>query len=235
MEIRGFVFDMDGTLVDTNWAHIEAWRRALADHGYDVPRLRIVPEIGKGGDQLLPSVLGEEIDERTGDRIRDTQADRFRRFASQVRFELFPGAVELLRALREREIRIALATSSEREFLELIEERADCDLQSLVDEVVTRSDAEHSKPEPDLITVAVEKLGLPRASCLMVGDTGHDGEACRRAGVPFVALLCGGVGQEELERAGARYIWRDPADMLGSLDDLLGTAAVPGSAAHERR
>lgn len=227
LEIRGIVFDMDGTLVDTNWAHVEAWRRAFADHGYDVPRVRIVPEIGKGGDQLLPALLGRDTDEREGDAIRDTQAERFRHFASLVQFELFPGVVELLEALRARDIPVALATSSEREFLELIERRAACDLQALADVVVTKSDAEHSKPAPDLVVAAVQRLGLDPSQCLMVGDTTHDGEACRKAGVPFAALLCGGASREELERAGARHIWRHPAGMLDALDRLLGETVFP--------
>src|SRR5919107_1825803 len=113
MTLRGMIFDLDGTLVDTNPAHIEAWRRAFQRLGFEVPVERIVPEVGKGGDKLVPSVLGREAEERYGEELRKRQKSEFLEIARRQRFRIFPGTVEIFEALRERGIRTALATSSD--------------------------------------------------------------------------------------------------------------------------
>src|SRR5215213_5994425 len=111
MPTRAMIFDIDGTLVDTNPAHVEAWRRAFRRLGYDVARERIELEIGKGGDKLVPSVLGEAGEARSGEQLRKAQKEEFLSIAGKERFRVFPGVPEIFGVLRERSIRTALATS----------------------------------------------------------------------------------------------------------------------------
>jgi len=226
MTIRGIIFDIDGTLVDTNPAHVEAWRRAFRRFGYDVPTARIVPEIGKGGDKLVPSVLGQEVEEHCGEALRRAQKEEFLGIAQQERFRVFPGVQEICQAFRVRRIRSALATSSDDKHLDATLASAGVDLRSLADVVVTKSDADSSKPAPDLVVAALEELGLAPAECAMVGDTIYDGRACQAAGVAFLAVLSGGTPETALLQAGARGVWRDVRHLLTDLDRALELAAL---------
>src|SRR6185436_16475015 len=126
------IFDVDGTLVDTNAAHVEAWRRAFQRSGYDVPTERIVMEIGKGGDKLVPSILGEEVEKRRGEALRRAQKEEFLALAKREHFRIFSGVPELLRALKNRGIRTALATSSDDKLLDASLASAGVDLREMV-------------------------------------------------------------------------------------------------------
>jgi len=221
MAVEAVIFDMDGTLVDTNAAHVEAWRRAFEKGGFAVEAGRIAPEIGKGGDKLVPSVLDEATDREHGDDLRESNGDEFLKIAGAQQFAVFPQADELLAALHERGLKVALATSAKKEYLEAIEKSAGIDLQGLADLVITADDAEQSKPAPDLVLATVRKLGLSPAKCVMVGDTPHDAEACRRAGVSFVGVRTGGHTEAALTGAGARAVWDDVSDLLAHLDEAL--------------
>ena len=225
MTVNGVIFDIDGTLVDTNPAHVEAWRRAFQQLGFDVPAERIVVEIGKGGDKLVPSVLGEDVEVRHGEALRTAQKQEFLAIARQERFRVFPGAREIIRELRERGIRTALATSSDEKHLEATLASAGLDLHRLADVIVTKSEADASKPSPDLVVAAVEQLGLPPVQCAMVGDTIYDGQACLGAGVAFLGVLSGGSTEEAVLRAGARAVWQDVAHLLDELDRALELAS----------
>jgi len=226
------IFDIDGTLVDTNPAHVEAWRRAFKQLGFDIPAERIVVEIGKGGDQLVPSVLGQDVEARHGEALRAAQKKEFLAIAGQERFRVFPGAEDILRELRERGIPTALATSSDEKHLDATLASAGVDFRRLADVVVTKREADASKPSPDLIIAAVEELGLPPLHCALVGDTIYDGRACLAAGVAFLGVLSGGSTEEALLEAGARAVWRDVAHMLAELDRALEVAS-PAAATHE--
>jgi phosphoglycolate phosphatase-like HAD superfamily hydrolase len=226
MALLGMIFDIDGTLVDTNPAHVEAWRGAFQRFGYDVSVERIRVEIGKGGDLLVPSILGEQVEQRHGEALRKTQKEEFLKIARQERFRVFPCVPELFRALRERNIRTALATSSDRKHLQAICQSAGIDLPSLADVLVTKDEAEASKPAPDLVIVAWEKLALTSAECAMVGDTVYDGQACRGAGVVFIGLLSGGTSADELLEAGACGVWRDTGHLYADLDHALELATL---------
>jgi HAD superfamily hydrolase (TIGR01509 family) len=230
MTVRGMIFDIDGTLVDTNPAHVEAWRRAFGRTGFHVPTERIVPEIGKGGDKLVPSILGREAEERFGEALRKAQKEEFLSIAKRQRFRVFPGVPELFRSLRERRIRTALATSSDDKHLDATLASADIDLRSLAEVVITKSDAPSSKPAPDLVVAAVEELNLPAAQCAMVGDTIYDGQACQAAGVVFLGVLSGGSTETALLEAGARAVWRDVAHLLSDLDRALEVASLAAAA-----
>lgn len=231
MNMRGIIFDLDGTLVDTNPAHVEAWRRAFQRFTYVVPVERIVPEIGKGGDKLVPAIIGEEAEKRQGEALRKAQKEEFLAIAMREHFKVFPGVPELLRALGERGVRTALATSSNDKHLDATLASARIDLRKLVDVVVTKSDAPSSKPAPDVIVAAVEQLGLRPRQCAMVGDTIYDGQACQAAGVVFLAVLTGGTTETALLEAGARAVWRDVAHLLADLDRALELASFAAAAA----
>jgi phosphoglycolate phosphatase-like HAD superfamily hydrolase len=123
-------------------------------------------------------------------------------------------------------LRIALATSAKMDYLDATLESAHLDLKLVVQEIVTADDAASSKPAPDIVVADVQKLGLAPDQCVMVGDTPHDGEACGRAGVPFIGLRCGGWSAEALRAAGARSVWTDPVDLLEHLDAALAGAAA---------
>ena len=188
MAVHAIIFDIDGTLVDTNPFHVEAWRRAFSSAGYDVPTERIEEEIGKGGDLLVPAILGEEGEKRDGETLRQNQKHQFLNIARSTRFRVFRFVPQLFEALRERGVRTALATSSDKKHLQATCDSAGLDLPKLADVLVTKDDAGASKPEPDLVIVAVEKLGLTAGDCAMVGDTIYDAQACCGAGVVFLGL-----------------------------------------------
>lgn len=226
MPLRAVIFDIDGTLIDTNPAHVEAWRRAFERHGYDVPVERIVVEIGKGGDKLVPSVLGDEVEEREGEPLRKDQKAEFLAIAKRERFRVFSGAEEIFPALRERGIRTALATSSDDKHLDATMASAGVDFRRLADVVVSRTPSDASKPSPDLVLAAVEELALQPSQCAMVGDTVYDGQACQSAGVVFLGVLTGPADEAELVEAGASAVWRDLAQLLSELDRALEIASV---------
>jgi HAD superfamily hydrolase (TIGR01549 family) len=226
MTLRGMIFDIDGTLIDTNPAHVEAWRRAFKRFGFDVPAQRIVVEIGKGGDKLVPSVLGQDIEERQGESLRKGQKEEFLNIARRERFAVFPEAAEIFPILRQRGIQTALATSSDEKHLDATLASAGVDFRKLVDAVVTRTPDEASKPSPDLILSALEELDLLPADCAMVGDTVYDGLACQAAGVAFLGVLTGPATEDELWEVGARGVWRDVGHLLADLDRALEAATL---------
>ena len=229
MTMRGMIFDVDGTLIDTNAAHVEAWRRAFRRFGFDVPLERIVPEIGKGGDKLVPSILGDEAEQRLGDALRDTQNQEFLGIAKQQRFRVFPGVEKVFAECRARGIRTAVATSSNETQLEATQASAKLDLHRLADFVVTRTENEASKPAPDLVVAAVQELRLAPSDCAMVGDTVYDGLACRGAGVAFLGVLTGPASEADLLEVGARGVWRDVGHLVEDFDRALEMASPAGA------
>ena len=235
MAVDALIFDLDGTLLDTNRLHVRAWVSAFAGEGIPIGPDRIAVEIGKGGDLLVPAVLGPAADAEAGDRLRKREKREYARIAETEGIPLFDGAEALVREVRRRGLKTALATSSDVEQLDAAFAAAGTDLRELVDVVLTADDAAASKPAPDIVLAAVEKLGMSPAQCAMIGDTTYDAEACHVAGVVCLALLCGGTGGLALRAAGARAVWRDPAHLLAELDDALriaspGTARLDGGA-----
>jgi HAD superfamily hydrolase (TIGR01509 family) len=230
MPYQAAIFDIDGTLIDTNEAHVESWREAFIEQGHEVSLERIRPQIGKGGDQLVPAILGNGVNEAASKQLAKGHDEAFFRAAQRQQFRVFPEIGELFNALRRRGMRIALATSSQMTAVQTIETSARFALRSLADIIVTADDAEATKPNPDLVFAALKKLGLPPARAFFVGDTAHDGEAARSAGVPFVGLLCGGCSSDQaLREAGAQSVWQDPMDLLRHLEEALGNEVLPPS------
>jgi HAD superfamily hydrolase (TIGR01549 family) len=225
MPVHGIIFDIDGTLVDTNPTHVEAWQRAFRTLGYDVPADRIEVEIGKGGDQLVPAILGDEAERRDGDALRKGQKEEFLRLAGGRRFAVFRCVPEIMKTLRDREIRTALATSSDEKHLRATSESAGIDLSHLADFLVTNDEAQYSKPAPDLVIAACEKLQLGPGECAMIGDTIYDAQACQGAGVVFLGVESGGTGAATLLAAGAAGVWVDTGHLYSDLDHALERAA----------
>lgn len=225
MALDGFIFDVDGTLIDTNSLHAQAWEQAFEEYGFSIPAERIVYEIGQGGDRLVPSLIGESAAQEHGEVLRDAHGDRYLELIETVPVSVFPQVEALFEAVKERGLQVAIATASQREHFEQVLEQAGLDLFEMADEVVTDSDVEESKPHPDTVSAAVRKLGLAPGQCVMVGDTPYDAEACLRAGVVCLGLLTGVHDAAAMRRAGARTVYDDPADLLVHLDEALRQAS----------
>jgi HAD superfamily hydrolase (TIGR01549 family) len=213
-----FVFDLDGTLVDSVYQHVLAWQEALEVAGIELAVWRIHRRIGMSGGLFVGGLLretGRPVDAAMVDELQRAHAEAYRRRAGRVR--LLPGARELLAHLTTLEVRWAVATSGLREAaqptLELLEVPAGA-------VVVTRDQVAHAKPDPDLFLAAAQRLGADIADAVVVGDSVWDLLAARRARALGVGLLSGGYGREELERAGAYRVYEDPADLLARLDEV---------------
>jgi HAD superfamily hydrolase (TIGR01509 family) len=179
----------------------------------------------------VPSILGDEAERQQGEALRKAQKEEFLAIAEREKFPVFPGTREAFAELRQRGIRTALATSSDRKHLASTLDSAGLDLTKLADVVVTRTPDEPSKPAPDLVLLALEQLRLPASECAMVGDTIYDGQACQAAGVVFLGVLSGPATESELLQSGAVAVWRDLSHLLLELDralELASLAAVAG-------
>jgi HAD superfamily hydrolase (TIGR01509 family) len=213
-----FVFDLDGTLVDSVYEHVLAWREALERVGVELSVWRIHRRIGMSGGLLVDALLREtarQVTPEQTEQMKRYHAEAYARLSGSVR--PLPGARELLRHLSELGIPWAIGTSgwmqSARPMLELLGVPASVP-------VVTRDQVEHAKPDPDLFIAAVERLGVAVTDAVVVGDSVWDLLAARRARALAVGLLSGGYGQDELERAGAYRVYQDPADLLDHLDEV---------------
>jgi phosphoglycolate phosphatase-like HAD superfamily hydrolase/tRNA(Arg) A34 adenosine deaminase TadA len=228
--LTALILDLDGTLVDTNRYHVDAFIPAFEEAAYGVARGRIDRAVGMGGDQLIADVLGEAAEREHGDAMRTTYGEAFERLAREHDFALFPGALDLIAAAKERGLKVALATSSGEDDLETIFESAGTDLRDYVDVVTTKSDVDASKPAADVIVAVLDKLGVAPTEAALVGDTRYDFEACTRVGVAGIGVTTWIYGADALVGAGARIAYDDVADLLAHLDEALH-AVSPGSEA----
>jgi HAD superfamily hydrolase (TIGR01509 family) len=213
-----FLFDLDGTLVDSVYQHVLAWREALEDAGIQLSVWRIHRRIGMSGGLFLHALareMGRPVTPEAAARMRARHAEAFQRLAGQVR--PLPGARELLAELTARAVPWAIATSGRRETAGPVLEMLGIDAQV---PVVTRDQVAHAKPDPDLFLAAAERLAVPIGNAVVVGDSVWDLLAAQRARALGVGLLSGGYGQDELERAGAYRVYADPADLLAHLDEV---------------
>ena len=215
---QAFLFDLDGTLIDSVYQHVLAWREALEAGGIHLAVWRIHRQIGMSGGLFVNALAretGREVSAEEAERIHQVHGEAFKRYASQVR--ALPGAQELLAYLTKAGVPWAIATSGRFESARL-------SLHLLgVDEdvpMITRDMVRHAKPDPDLFLAAAEKLGIPIEESVVIGDSIWDLLAARRARALGVGLLSGGYGREELERAGAYRVYNDPADLLRHLDEV---------------
>ncbi len=202
------LFDIDGTLVDSNFLHVDAWNTAFVDLGLSVPSWRIQSAIGADGSELLSQLIGDESDE-VKTRATELHSTHFQKLTPRLR--LLPGARDLVKAVADRGSRVVLATSAPQEELDHLLELLDID--DLLHAVTSGEDVETSKPEPDIIAIALERAGVDAASAVMVGDAVWDIKSATAAGVPTVALRSGGTGRAELLEAGAAAVYDDAADL----------------------
>jgi HAD superfamily hydrolase (TIGR01549 family) len=216
---KSFIFDVDGTLVDSNDFHALAWEKAFLSRGKSIPINRIRREIGKGADQFLPVFLTKKEIEEFGEELDELQGNIFmREFFSQVR--PFPKVRELFKAIHDADGKTALASSSDTRHVKQYETIAQ--LEGLVDECACADDAKRTKPAPDIFQVALQKLGHPsKNAVIVVGDTPHDAIAARRASLPIVGVRCGGFAEADLKANGCFAVFEDPADILANLSALL--------------
>jgi HAD superfamily hydrolase (TIGR01509 family) len=212
------LFDLDGTLVDSVYQHVLAWREALESAGIGLSVWRIHRRIGMSGGLLMNAVMRETGGRFTNEQVKLMQrrhGEAYARLVDQVR--PLPGAQALLDHLSQAGVPWAIATSglieSARRVLDLLQIRKDVP-------IITRDLVEHAKPDPDLFLAAADRLGVAIEESIVVGDSVWDLLAARRAGALGIGLLSGGYGQEELERAGAYRVYQDPADLLQHLDEI---------------
>ncbi len=218
-EQRLAIFDVDGTLVDSTYHHALAWQRAFRERGVELPLWRIHREIGKGGDRLVPDLAGDRVEREHGEALRELQHDRYAELLDEIR--PLAGAHELLVAAKRDGWRIALASSGRPD--ELDRYLSLLGAEGLPDAVVNSVDVETTKPAPDALALAHERAGsgIPPEGVLMIGDATWDCEAARRAGFTPVAVLSGGIGRDELERAGAAAVFATLDELRDALDGLL--------------
>ena len=212
--LRGVIWDIDGTLINSNDAHARSWVDALAEAGVDVSFAEVRPLIGMGGDKLLPRLAGVEDDTPLGQRVSKRRGEIFKaEYLPKIR--PFPKTRELLQRLKGWGLSLAVASSAKGEelagFLEIARVR------DLIEAATSSSDAERSKPDPDIVHVALEKLGYQPNEVFMIGDTPYDVEAASALGVPTIALRSGGRSDADL--AGAVAIYDHTAQLLEQLDD----------------
>lgn len=213
-----FLFDLDGTLIDSVYQHVLAWREALEHTGTELSVWRIHRRIGMSGGLLVNALLretGRVLSRAQAERLQDLHAEAYKRMASQVR--PLPGARELLSALAEAGVPHAIATSGRIETagpaLEMLGVGPNFP-------VIARDVVRYAKPNPDLFLAAAERLGVPVHESVVVGDSVWDLLAAQRARALSIGLLSGGYGQEELEKAGAYRVYQDPRDLLDHLDEV---------------
>ncbi|GGE14091.1 haloacid dehalogenase [Aureimonas endophytica] len=216
-----FLFDLDGTLVDSVYQHVLAWQEALDEEGIDLSVWRIHRKIGMSGglftNQLLREI-GQPITEEKVERLRHLHSAAYDRLHRRIK--PLPGAIELLKTLTDSGIKWAIATSGRMETARFNLEALGVDPGAVP--VVTRDLVKYAKPDPDLFLAAAERLGVDIRTSMVVGDSIWDMLAAQRCRALGVGLLCGGYGQEELERAGAYRVYEDPKDLLGHLDEVGG-------------
>ena len=202
------ILDVDGTLVDTNYHHAIAWFRAFRRHDLTLPVWRLHRHIGMGGDQLVAAVAGDEVERRLGDQIRDAQSELYGELIGEV--QSMEGSRELIVDLREQGSTVILASSAKKPEIEHYIDLLDA--AEIVDGWTTSDDVQSTKPEPDLIHAALDKIEAD-GDAILIGDTVWDVEAAKRAGVETLAVLTGGFSEQELRDAGAR-------DVFTSVDEL---------------
>jgi HAD superfamily hydrolase (TIGR01549 family) len=210
---RAAILDVDGTLVDANYQHALCWYRALREQEVTLPIWRLHRHVGMGGDNFVPAVAGQDVEERIGDAVRDRWEELFDEVIDEV--AALDGAHELMRDLKERGHAVVLASSSIEKhldhFLDLM------DAREVADDWTTKDDVEQTKPEPDLVKAALAKAGT--ADAVMVGDTPWDIEAAKRAGLETVCVITGGFSEQELRDAGAIAVFESVEELRRRLDE----------------
>jgi HAD superfamily hydrolase (TIGR01509 family) len=209
------ILDIDGTLVDTNYHHTIAWARAFRRFEIDFALWQIHRRIGMGGDQVVSSLCGQEVEDEHGDDIRSAETEEYQRLIDEVR--PMEGSRELIVELKRRGHTVVLASSAKEDevehYLDLL------DARELADAWTTSADVESTKPAPDLVQAALDKADTQADSAVMIGDTPWDVKAALEAGVETITVVTGGFSQQELTEAGAAAVFESVAELLERLDE----------------
>ena len=214
--IKGVIFDIDGTLVDSNDAHAQSWVDTFAEAGYDVPFDVVRPLIGMGGDKLLPKTIGKSRDSEEGKKLVKRRSEIFReRYLPHLR--PLKGARDLVLRVRSDGLKAVVATSAKEEELKGLLKAAQVD--DLMEEEATASDADRSKPDPDIVHAAIEQSGISSEYLVMIGDTPYDIEAASKAHVRTIAFRSGGWKDDALK--GAVEIYNGPDDLLAHYESSI--------------
>jgi HAD superfamily hydrolase (TIGR01549 family) len=216
--MRGVIFDVDGTLIDSVDLHARAWHETLLHFGKRVTYEEVRSQIGKGGDQLLPVFFSEEELSLRGPLIEQWRSDLYKsQYMKRIR--AFPSVRQLFIELLRLDLKLALASSAKSDELDVYKQVAQID--DLIDASTTADDAKRSKPHPDIFQAALNRLKIPPKDVIVVGDTPWDAIAAHRAGMRCIGVLCGGFAAEDLRANGCFVIRKDPADLLAHLDDFV--------------
>ncbi len=220
-KLKAVIFDVDGTLVDSNHLHVEAWQEAFRKFGKELDARDVHQQIGKGGDQLMPVFCSEEELGRYGDELEEFRKDLFLEdYLGQV--QPFPRVRELFERVKKDGLKIALASSAKEDEVE--SHKKNLNITELVDFATSADDVEKSKPNPDIFQAALDGLeDVEPDEALIIGDSPWDAVAAKKAGVQMIGLLSGGFSEEDLRNAGVAEIYKDVADLLERYDtSLLG-------------
>jgi HAD superfamily hydrolase (TIGR01509 family) len=213
-----FLFDLDGTLIDSVYQHVLAWHEALEEVGFSLGVWRIHCRIGMSGGLLVQALsreIGHRLTPEQAEALQERHAAAFARYRASI--PLLPGARELLQQLSRAKVPYAIATSGRRDGAQPALEKLGVTPEI---PVITRQEVQRAKPDPDLFLAAAQRLNVPMARAMVVGDSVWDLLAARRAGCLGIGLLSGGYGKEELEQVGAYRVYQDPADLLTHLDEV---------------
>lgn len=208
------LFDIDGTLVDSNYLHVHAWARAFHDVGIAADSWRIHRSIGMDGSTLVKTLSGD-ADDDTKERLKDLHSRYYKELTPLLR--VLPGAREVLDRVASMGLQVVLATSAPHDELSILREVLDRD--DLVSEMTSSADVDTAKPQPDIIRVALDRAGVTADRAVFVGDSVWDTEACRRAGVTSIGVLSGGMSREELTAGGARMVLEDARQLTEQIGD----------------
>jgi HAD superfamily hydrolase (TIGR01509 family) len=220
--LRAVLFDVDGTLVDTNYLHVVTWWQAFAQGGHYVPMADVHRAIGMGSDQMLDRLLPADRDMDADSGLRISHDALYATYWTRLR--PLPGAVELLRACKARGLAVVLASSAGEAESGVL--RATLAAEDAIDDATFSGEVERTKPAPDVVQVALAKAAVPAGQAVFVGDTVWDVQASQKAGVPCIGLLSGGIGRQELTDAGAAQVYAGPGELLAGLPgSLLGRPA----------
>jgi HAD superfamily hydrolase (TIGR01549 family) len=217
--IETFIFDIDGTLIDSNDFHAEAWQKAFAEYDKEIPFEKIRPHIGKGADTLLPEFLSDKEIKEFGEELAERRGEIFKEeFLERVK--PFPMVRELFQKIKDDGKRIALASSANEDEVAAYQKIAD--IEDLIEKSTSADDAEASKPEPDIYQAALKLLGNPSPeTVLIVGDTPYDAEAATKAKLKIIGVLCGDFPEKDLRAKGCLEIYRNPAELLENYEKIV--------------
>jgi len=213
MSVRAVLFDVDGTLVDSNDAHAAAWVKAFSEHGIEVDPIEVRRSIGMGGDKLMPAVSGIAEDSDLGTKISKRRGEIFKK-EWLPSLKPFPGSEQLVKAISDRGLTAVAASSAAKDELSPLLEVAGA--KSLMDAKTSSDDAEQSKPAPDIVHAALQRAGVDARQAVMIGDTPYDISAARRAGVRIIAFRCGGWLDPDL--TGAIEVYDGPWDLVRAIE-----------------